>query len=213
MEAMTTLKEQIIEALIKRPGLTDRELTDRIKGRGAPQQPVNIACRELTASGVLRRTKERPDGLIGNFPTGAATTAPRPASPANVTDASTQTTDSLSEDDVKRLLKDWLEARRWAVEIAWGHVRGVDLLASKGSQRWVVEAKGCGSRQPMRVNYFLAILGETLQRMDDEATRYSIALPDMAQFRGLWDRLPKLAKQRTGISALFVAHDGRVTEC
>ena len=64
----------------------------------------------------------------------------------------------------------------------------------------------------MRVNYFLAILGETLQRMDDEAACYSIAFPDMAQYRGLWIRLPDLAKSRTGISALFVTHDGEVTE-
>jgi len=29
----------------------------------------------------------------------------------------------------------------------------------------------------MRVNYFLGVLGETLQRMDDAQAKYSIALP------------------------------------
>ena len=50
------------------------------------------------------------------------------------------------------------------------------------------------------------------QRMDDPAARYSIALPDMAQFRGLWKRLPQLAKQRTQVTALFARADGTVRE-
>lgn len=62
----------------------------------------------------------------------------------------------------------------------------------------------------MRVNYFLAVLGETLQRMDSPAASYSIALPDMAQFRGLWERLPDLAKERTKVTALFIRADGQV---
>lgn len=70
--------------------------------------------------------------------------------------------------------------------------------------------EGAGSLQPMRVNYFLAILGETLQRMGDASACYSIALPDMPQFRNLWGRLPDLAKQRTKITALFVSADGQI---
>lgn len=65
----------------------------------------------------------------------------------------------------------------------------------------------------MRVNYFLAILGELLQRMDDPNAKYSIALPDFPQFRRLWNRLPELAKVRTGITALFVDTDAIVQEC
>jgi hypothetical protein len=63
----------------------------------------------------------------------------------------------------------------------------------------------------MRVNYFLAILGETLQRMDDPRAKYSIALPDVQQFRTLWQRFPHTAKERTEITALFVSEDGKVT--
>jgi len=62
----------------------------------------------------------------------------------------------------------------------------------------------------MRINYFLSMLGETLQRMDDPAARYSIALPDMAQYRSLWERLPALAKERTTIDILFVDADGNI---
>ena len=62
----------------------------------------------------------------------------------------------------------------------------------------------------MRVNYFLAILGETLQRMSDQDARYSIALPDMNQYRRLWAKLPDLAKQRTQITLLLVSNIGEV---
>jgi hypothetical protein len=64
----------------------------------------------------------------------------------------------------------------------------------------------------MNVNYFLAVLSETLQRMDDPHAKYSIALPDVKQFRNLWNRLPLLAKKRTGITALFIDEQGNVSE-
>jgi hypothetical protein len=64
----------------------------------------------------------------------------------------------------------------------------------------------------MRVNYFLSMLGELLQRMHDSEARYSVALPEMPQFRRLWGRLPGLAQSRTGISALFVDAAGNVDE-
>jgi len=118
----------------------------------------------------------------------------------------------LSEDEVKRALQLWLEESGWQVSVIWGKARGIDVIATKDGQRWVIEAKGCGSLDPMRVNYFLSILGELLQRMEDPDARYSIAFPDMKQFRRLWQRLPDLAKSRTMISALFVDGSGRVEE-
>ena len=118
----------------------------------------------------------------------------------------------LSEDDVKRSLQAWLEASGWKASIIWGRGRGIDVEATKNGKRWIIEAKGCGSLNAMRVNYFLSILGELLQRMNDPNAQYSIALPDMKQFRGLWQRLPDLAKSRTRISALFVGTSGRVEE-
>jgi hypothetical protein len=110
------------------------------------------------------------------------------------------------------MLQTWLENAGWKVSVVWGRGRGVDVEATKGPQRWVIEAKGCGSLDPMRVNYFLSILGELLQRMNDSDAHCSIALPDNKQFRGLWQRLPPLAKSRTRISALFVDSSGRVEE-
>lgn len=117
---------------------------------------------------------------------------------------------ALSEDEVKQKLANWFESNGWDVEVAWGKVRGIDIQARRAEERWIIEVKGCGSRDAMRVNYFLAVLGETLQRMDDPTAQYFIAFPDLPQFRRLWDRLPTLAKDRTKIGALFVDRTGAV---
>ena len=88
----------------------------------------------------------------------------------------------------------------------------MDIEATRGRERWIIEVKGRGSRSEMRVNYFIGMLGELLQRMDDPEAKYSIALPDLPQFRGLWQRLPGLAKQRTEITSLLVDEAGNVRE-
>lgn len=201
-----TLKDRIVDLVKAWPGLTDREITNRLEGASAAQQPVNQAGRALVEAGKLTR-RSRADGKIGNYPT------------TNVAPGSEETTrpravasSGLSENDVKRSVEAWLADLGWHVIVKWGKSQGIDLEAHKGEQRWIIEAKGCGSLDPMRVNYFLSMLGELLQRMNDHGARYSIAMPDMKQFRGLWSRLPDLAKSRTTMSALFVDSSGRVEE-
>lgn len=63
---MPTLKAQIIELLHTSPGMTDREITDRLRGPAADQQPINMAARQLAAAGTTKRAK-RGDGLTGNY--------------------------------------------------------------------------------------------------------------------------------------------------
>jgi len=168
---------------------------------------VNQAARQLESGGQLVR-RRRPDGRIGNYPGDASRgTAPEPAPPCQQ-----QSGDFLSEDDAKRILESWLKVAGWQVDVAWGHQRGIDIEARRQEFRWVIEVKGQGSRPEMRVNYFLGAVGELLQRMDDPHAQYSIAPPDLAQFRRLWSRLPAVAKERTRISALFVTGAGRVEE-
>jgi hypothetical protein len=207
---MATLRKQIVALITDTPGLTDRELTDKLIGPAAGQQAVNQAAHALATAGQLTR-HTRPDGKIGNYPGNAsptAETAPRSAGVA----AGSGGDGGLTEDAVKRLLQAWLEAADWRVTVKWGRAQGIDIDAERNGRRWVVEAKRSRYLDPRRVNYFLAILGELLQRMHDPAARYSIALPDMKQFRGLWSRLPTLAKSRTQITALFVRATGEVEE-
>lgn len=199
-------RDQILKALGVKDGLTDRELTDRLRSKSDHPSHANQECRRLAAAGILKRATDLVSGVIRNwlsgenFPTAAAQPARRVVSQDNM----------LSEDEVKHALKEWLEANGWTVEIAWGKQRGVDVTANRGIDRWLIEAKGCGSRSEMRKNYFIAMLGELLERMSDPDARYSIALPDMPRYRGLWERLPALAKSRTTITALFVDSDGSV---
>lgn len=205
---MATLPELIISLLTKSSGMTDREITSHLRGTSAPQQPINIAARNLEKRGVVVR-KKRNDGLIGNYLTGQPiplriNTAAR--------SANKNEENQLSEDKAKALLDKWLQADGWTTEIAWGRQRGIDIDAHKGNKRWVVEVKGIGSRPEMRVNYFIGMLGETLQRMDDPNAKYSIAVPNVQQFRNLWARLPLLAKQRTTISMLLVSENGAIEE-
>jgi hypothetical protein len=202
-----SLKKRILSLVRATPGLTDREITDRLLRAGAPQQGVNQIARSLAAEQFVVR-RPRHDGKLGNYPA-EASQHPSVSVEGRV---SIREMDSLSEDDVKRKVQAWLESTGWEVTVTWGRGTGIDITALQSGRRWIIEAKGRGSLDPMRVNYFLGVLGELLQRMSDPEAKYSIALPDLPQFRGLWDRLPRLAKQRTGISALFVNDSGRVEE-
>jgi hypothetical protein len=203
---MSMLQTQILELVALMPGLTDREITNRLRGTSEHQQPINQTARLLESKGLLIRRK-RDDGLIGNYSSGKVV----PQVEANLTlRTKNHDLDALSEDELKSVLEAWLESDGWHSEIAWGNARGIDIDARRKSDRWIIEVKGPGSRQPMRVNYFIGILGETLQRMDDPKAKYSIAFPDLPQYRGLWERLPALAKSRTKISMIFVTKDEKI---
>ena len=171
------LRARILALLAQQSGLTDRQLTDQLVGVGQPQQGVNSECRKLRDEGTLQR-RPRFDGLTGNYPLSTqvqtVSVGGQPVAKKAVSGAAT-----MSEDEVKRHIETWLHVEGWQDKVQWGHERGIDIEARRGAERWVIEAKGCGSLQPMRVNYFIGMLGETLQRMDDPAARYSIALPDL----------------------------------
>jgi hypothetical protein len=201
---MTTLPQRILNAVQLKPGMTDRQLADQLSGRGSPQQPINIAARALAAKGRLRRAK-RQDGLIGNYVGNATLPDLGPMQARKNHDLA-----ALSEDEIKEVLERWLVADGWTSKVAWGRTTGIDIDAKRGRERWIIEVKGPGSLPAMRVNYFLAMLGEVLQRMDAADVKYSIALPDLKQYRGLWERLPALAKARTTISLLLVNTAGKV---
>jgi len=202
---MATLKERILELITRSPGLPDREISGALEGPGRPQQPVNQACRDLERRGILAR-RPRPDGLIGNFI--SATPAAQSASPrTKPTEA-----DPLSENSVKRAVGEWLKKQGWEATIRWDRDPGIDIEAHRSADRWIIEAKGRGTSPQEQGNYFLNGLGELLQRMTDPEARYSLAFPDLPRYRGLWNRLPVLAKDRLRLSMLFVDETGAVHE-
>ena len=118
----------------------------------------------------------------------------------------------ITEEHVKNVLKNYLEKNNWTCEIAWGKKKGIDIKATKNNQHWIIEAKGEGSRTQMRGNFFLSVLGEILQRMENKSTKYSIAFPAMQRYKKLWDELPQLAKERLNITCFFVDKENKVIE-
>ena len=151
--SMTSLEKRIMKVLEERPGLSNREIAEQIFGAGAPQQRVNPGCRGLCERGYLKR-EQRADGLLGNYPTDR-----QPAKGESLLgDVKRTDIDPLSEDSLKSSLVAWLNNQGWTARVAWGHERGIDIDAIRGTERWVIEVKGRGSINPMRANYFLGTI-------------------------------------------------------
>jgi hypothetical protein len=78
-----------------------------------------------------------------------------------------------------------------------GKAHGVDIVVTKQpDESLLIEAKDEGSLEPMRVNYFIAVLGELLQKMDTSNKQYAVALPAYQQYASLINRLPLWVKQQ-----------------
>ncbi len=76
----------------------------------------------------------------------------------------------------------------------------------------MIGAKGKDSYQQMRLNYFLAALGELLQHMDGIDARYALALPAHRQFVDLMLDLPAWVRAHLGLCFFLArpASDGSV---
>jgi hypothetical protein len=203
---MGTIEKSIIQLLERNPGLSDAELAALIKGSRESPQYINQSCRSLVSKGIVSR-KKRGDGLIGNWLAGENS-----LSTSNNRDSLIWSKNDFFEKRIKQVLEKYLSSHGWEPEIAWGFTHGIDIEARDGQRRWIIEVKGSEPMDLMPVNSFVSVLGKLLQRMDDPNAKYSIAFPDLEHFRRLWERLPDLAKRRTGISALFVDFKGGVTE-
>jgi hypothetical protein len=116
-----------------------------------------------------------------------------------------QPSDLLKEDEVKTAVRDHLQAQGYKVMVAWGHLRGIDIEATKDSDRILIEAKGDASSAQQQGNYFLNALGELIQRMDDPGARYGLALPDNKRYRRLVENLPALARERLDLVVYMVS--------
>jgi hypothetical protein len=110
-------------------------------------------------------------------------------------------------------LESWLQANGWRPSTRRDNDRDRDIEArNHAGHRWrILAAPAEEPPAPSTSDEFLGALGALLQRMEDPLTMYSIALPDVRLYRGLWERLPILSKRRLGITALFVDDNGGVT--
>jgi len=204
------LAEQILYLAKAFPGLTDRQIADRLSGEEVSHHVVDLAVQALVRKGKLVQ-EDHPDGKIGCYLSGeTGLRAVDEELEAPAPEGSGKPVLNMPEEEVKRNVENWLKASGWDVQVNWGAGRGIDIEARRGNQRWVIEAKGSGSSKPTKNTHFSVLLGEALQRMDDPYTRYGIAFPDTNRYRKLWAKLPALAKSRLRLEVLFVRSDGRI---
>ena len=220
---MATHQDRILAYLRTQPVGVDDDLL--ATGLGiAPRQTVSSICRRLAVAGRIVRTSAPGTGKIINqllappadtlAPLAFGTLAPVPViPPGTLVPLATAAAIRqfvypgevlLSEDQVKAAVAAVLEETGWTVQVQWGHAPGIDIVARRGSDRWVLEAKGEGSRPQMRVNYFLGALGELLQRMDSPTPAYGLALPAHRQFAGLILRLPAWMRRHLALHFFLV---------
>lgn len=216
MGVMATLGDRILEAIRYAP-LDDDVLAKRLGV--STRQAVNQTARRLEARGLLRRIP-RPDGKIVNAlaaepmleATSASVRSPEASvgelrRPSKSSSSRTRSTgDRITEDDVKEAVRAFLAADGFVVEVAWARAPGIDIVARHADgRRYLIEAKAeVGIAGAQQHNYFVGMLGELVQRMDDPGATYAIALPDNRQYRGLVHRLPELAKRRLGLAVFWV---------
>jgi hypothetical protein len=214
---MATISDRILAAIRYAP-LDDDVLAKRLGI--SRRQSVNQAARRLEARGLLRRIPG-PNGKIVNAlpadetpestardrasvrvdqqrPPSADPTAVRRVGFGN---------ERITEDEVKEAVRAHLAADGFEVKVAWGRVPGIDVDANHpDGRRFVIEAKAeVGTTGAQQHNYFVGMLGELVQRMSDPLATYAIALPDNRQYRGLFERLPLMAKERLGLVVFWVA--------
>jgi hypothetical protein len=83
----------------------------------------------------------------------------------------------ITEDEVKEAVRAYLTGRGFDVSVAWDRVRGIDIDDARHAdgRRYLIEAKDeVGKSGPQQVNYFVGMLGELVQRMDDVQASYGI---------------------------------------
>jgi hypothetical protein len=202
MALMATLADRILTAIRYAP-LDDDVLAKRL-GVGH-RQAVNQAARRLEAQGRVRRFTGPDRKIVNALPDSPVQQIPE-AIPPRVAPGGSR----ITEDEVKEAVRAHLTTQGFNVAVAWGRVRGIDIDARHlDGRRYVIEAKAeVGKNGPQQVNYFIGMLGELIQRMDDAHALYGIALPDNRQYQGLVDRLPALAKERLRLAVFWVRRDG-----
>lgn len=110
-----------------------------------------------------------------------------------------------SETEVEAAVIRWLLERGW--DVRHGPQNGADLLAQRGSEHLVVEAKGHTSAPGVDVD---TLIGQILRRIDPgaEMTRYAVAVPETL-LRTI-ERVDAEVLARLDVDVLLVDDFGRV---
>jgi hypothetical protein len=205
MALMATLADRILDAIRYAP-LDDDVLARRL-GVGH-RQAVNQAARRLEALGRLRRFTGPDRKIVNALPDSPAQQTSEPTPPPVVPGGDDHR--RITEDEVKEAVRAYLSAGGFDVAVAWDRVRGIDIDARHpDGRRYLIEAKAeVGKSGPQQVIYFVGMLGELVQRMDDAQASYGIALPDNRQYRRLVNRLPAPARERLRLAVFWVSREG-----
>jgi hypothetical protein len=206
--ATPTLADRVLAALGAAAGPLDDDVLAR-RVRASSKQTVSLVCRTLEAGGAIRRFRA-PDGLLVNALVAPAEPVPAatPAVPTGLPRTAPAATALLTENQIKRAVREHLLVQGYRVHVAWGHTRQVDIHAERDGERLLLEAKGQVARRPQQSTDFLGALGELLQRMDDPDATYGLALPDHPQYRALVQRMPELLWDRLNLVVYFVSGSG-----
>jgi hypothetical protein len=124
----------------------------------------------------------------------------------------------MDEETVKDAVAAFLKHEGYTVFAGKKREKGVDIQARKEPEKLVVEAKGEGSRNEMFNNFFVAALGQIVQRRSMNATDYGVALPAHSKYIRLIDELDDLFVRyqlrlnfylvgRAGSQVGFLRHD------
>jgi hypothetical protein len=201
-----TNADRILHTLKRHPeGLDDDELS-QLSGV-TPRQQVNMICRKLEADGIVLRERDYTRGKTVNRLTGQEAGGTARAKPFERPQGGTKGS-LLSEDDVKRAVRDHLRQHGWTVsEPAWGQKTGIDIQAVMQNRVLVVEAKGEVQSDQQMGNYFLGALGELIQRMDSPDKEYALAFPEHRRYVNMVARLPLWVKRHLRLQFFFVRRE------
>ena len=115
----------------------------------------------------------------------------------------------MKEKEIEEIIREYLCKNGWIVKPRINKF-GIDIEATKGTRHAVVEVKGRGAHTTAMSNNFNVALGQILKDMTDTKIEYYVAFPKIEPYIRLWGKLPQLAKEITGIKAIFVEENGTV---
>lgn len=221
-----SFSDKIISLLNQKPGLTDREITDVLKGGEAHPSQVNSEARLLMQKGFLTRAR-RHDGKLGNFLTGTDLPAICPSS--EISSTANAQADWFWEGNVQEKLASYLQRNGWnlvSVSNTASKEQGIDIHAVKMEKTLLIEVKGYPSKSyndPKRSHerkktsptlqaghwYSHAILKSMRMQTEYPEAQIVIGLPDFRRYRNLFEET-KSSLDKLGFQVWGVDEEGKI---